>query len=173
MAALVAPVASQRGVPAFLLPWNTTREPCPSLRGFPWSGRLTSLRNGWALAPAPARSAGHRRGSPPREQTCSTRAESPRVYSGANEMRHVPSARRNLRNRNTLPSPRPDVSPPAPCRTSFSFPDFPVDISPRPGQVVVPKAWGCSSVGRALEWHSRGRQFNSVQLHHARSRVPQ
>ena len=25
--------------------------------------------------------------------------------------------------------------------------------------------WGCSSVGRALEWHSRGRQFNSVQLH--------
>ena len=22
-----------------------------------------------------------------------------------------------------------------------------------------------SSVGRALEWHSRGRQFNSVQLH--------
>ena len=26
--------------------------------------------------------------------------------------------------------------------------------------------WGCSSVGRALEWHSRGRQFNSVHLHH-------
>ena len=24
---------------------------------------------------------------------------------------------------------------------------------------------GCSSVGRALEWHSRGREFNSPQLH--------
>ena len=26
--------------------------------------------------------------------------------------------------------------------------------------------WGCSSVGRALEWHSRGQEFNSLQLHH-------
>jgi hypothetical protein len=25
--------------------------------------------------------------------------------------------------------------------------------------------WGCSSVGRALEWHSRGPGFNSPQLH--------
>ena len=25
--------------------------------------------------------------------------------------------------------------------------------------------WGCSSVGRALEWHSRGQEFNSPQLH--------
>ena len=25
--------------------------------------------------------------------------------------------------------------------------------------------WGCSSVGRALEWHSRGRQFDPDQLH--------
>ncbi len=25
--------------------------------------------------------------------------------------------------------------------------------------------WGCSSVGRALEWHSRGRGFDSLQLH--------
>ena len=24
---------------------------------------------------------------------------------------------------------------------------------------------GCSSVGRALEWHSRGQEFNSPQLH--------
>ena len=24
---------------------------------------------------------------------------------------------------------------------------------------------GCSSVGRALEWHSRGQEFNSLQLH--------
>ena len=26
--------------------------------------------------------------------------------------------------------------------------------------------WGCSSVGRALEWHSRGRRFDPDQLHH-------
>jgi hypothetical protein len=30
---------------------------------------------------------------------------------------------------------------------------------------LTPPRWGCSSVGRALEWHSRGRRFNSVQLH--------
>ena len=27
------------------------------------------------------------------------------------------------------------------------------------------RRWGCSSVGRALEWHSRGRRFDPVQLH--------
>ena len=27
---------------------------------------------------------------------------------------------------------------------------------------------GCSSVGRALEWHSRGQEFNSPQLHQKR-----
>src|SRR5208283_2002644 len=27
------------------------------------------------------------------------------------------------------------------------------------------RCWGCSSVGRALEWHSRGRRFDPVQLH--------
>ena len=25
--------------------------------------------------------------------------------------------------------------------------------------------WGCSSVGRALEWHSRGQRFDPAQLH--------
>jgi hypothetical protein len=30
---------------------------------------------------------------------------------------------------------------------------------------------GCSSVGRALEWHSRGRQFDPDQLHHVCNRV--
>ena len=30
-------------------------------------------------------------------------------------------------------------------------------------QVVL--FWGCSSVGRALEWHSRGQGFDSPQLH--------
>src|SRR6266545_5365092 len=27
-------------------------------------------------------------------------------------------------------------------------------------------AWGCSSAGRAPEWHSGGRRFDPVQLHH-------
>ena len=31
----------------------------------------------------------------------------------------------------------------------------------KPGESV----WGCSSVGRALEWHSRGRRFDPDQLH--------
>ena len=30
---------------------------------------------------------------------------------------------------------------------------------------IVIGPWGCSSVGRALEWHSRGRGFNSLHLH--------
>ena len=29
--------------------------------------------------------------------------------------------------------------------------------------------WGCSSVGRALEWHSRGQGFDSPQLHHKKA----
>ena len=33
------------------------------------------------------------------------------------------------------------------------------------------RPWGCSSVGRAPEWHSGGRRFDPVQLHqHRRSR---
>ena len=30
--------------------------------------------------------------------------------------------------------------------------------------------WGCSSAGRALEWHSRGRQFDPVHLHQKKFR---
>ena len=30
---------------------------------------------------------------------------------------------------------------------------------------IMPFAWGCSSVGRALRSHRRGRQFESGQLH--------
>ena len=33
--------------------------------------------------------------------------------------------------------------------------------------------WGCSSVGRALEWHSRGQEFNSPQLHQKKQGRPQ
>ena len=32
----------------------------------------------------------------------------------------------------------------------------------------VAAVWGCSSVGRALEWHSRGQGFDSPRLHLAR-----
>ena len=31
--------------------------------------------------------------------------------------------------------------------------------------MIVTKTWGCSSVGRALEWHSRGQGFDSPHLH--------
>ena len=31
--------------------------------------------------------------------------------------------------------------------------------------VVYRRQWGRSSVGRALEWHSRGRQFDPDRLH--------
>src|ERR1017187_1136148 len=36
------------------------------------------------------------------------------------------------------------------------------------GSYSVPRKgrWGCSSAGRAPEWHSGGRQFDPVQLHH-------
>ncbi len=40
----------------------------------------------------------------------------------------------------------------------------PVD-NPRGFGQEPTSAWGCSSVGRALEWHSRGQEFNSPQLH--------
>ena len=30
---------------------------------------------------------------------------------------------------------------------------------------IITKQWGCSSVGRALEWHSRGRRFDPDHLH--------
>ena len=31
--------------------------------------------------------------------------------------------------------------------------------------------WGCSAVGSAREWHSRGRRFNPGQLHHTKLRL--
>ena len=31
--------------------------------------------------------------------------------------------------------------------------------------------WGCSSVGRALEWHSRGQRFDPAQLHTLNQRL--
>ena len=31
--------------------------------------------------------------------------------------------------------------------------------------LLIKYKWGRSSVGRALEWHSRGRRFDPVRLH--------
>ena len=31
--------------------------------------------------------------------------------------------------------------------------------------IITPLSWGCSSLGRALEWHSRGKGFDPPHLH--------
>ena len=33
--------------------------------------------------------------------------------------------------------------------------------------VIIWKAWGYSSAGRAFEWHSKGQRFDPAYLHHA------
>ena len=51
---------------------------------------------------------------------------------------------------------------------------FPLDIS-RGGRYNnravsnTAAAWGCSSPGRALEWHSRGKGFDPPHLHHQKA----
>ena len=35
----------------------------------------------------------------------------------------------------------------------------------RPAHKDSAKSWGCSSIGRALAWHARGRGFEAPQLH--------
>ena len=42
-----------------------------------------------------------------------------------------------------------------------------VDIIIRHFEVHGP--WGCSSLGRALEWHSRGKGFDPPHLHHKKA----
>ena len=37
--------------------------------------------------------------------------------------------------------------------------------NPSSCKILLPR-WGCSSVGRTLDWQSRGRGFKSHQLHH-------
>jgi hypothetical protein len=32
-------------------------------------------------------------------------------------------------------------------------------------RILPAEFWGCSSIGRALEWHSRGHRFKPDQLH--------
>ena len=54
---------------------------------------------------------------------------------------------------------------------SYSFLKIGVDIwfmicynNQAPRETVL-KTWGCSSPGRALEWHSRGKGFDPPHLH--------
>ena len=46
-------------------------------------------------------------------------------------------------------------------------------LQPRDPAIACATRRGCSSVGRALEWHSRGRRFDPAQLHHAESQHSQ
>jgi hypothetical protein len=39
-------------------------------------------------------------------------------------------------------------------------------LTANPTPRYTSKSWGCSSAGRALEWHSRGQGFDPPQLHH-------
>src|SRR6185312_12571388 len=45
-------------------------------------------------------------------------------------------------------------------------------LAAQPPERERQREWGHSSVGRALEWHSRGRRFDSVWLHHLPKRRP-
>jgi hypothetical protein len=35
---------------------------------------------------------------------------------------------------------------------------------------VNASSWACGAVGSALPWHGRGREFESLQVHHAAAR---
>jgi hypothetical protein len=45
-----------------------------------------------------------------------------------------------------------------------------IDVYPGASQSAA-GLWGHSSVGRALEWHSRGRRFDSAWLHQTNQRL--
>jgi hypothetical protein len=68
--------------------------------------------------------------------------------------------RRPLGNRVTRPR-RPDLS----LRPA-------VDLCSGGTRITPHKGWGCSSPGRAPEWHSGGKGFDSPQLHHHFPRHP-
>ena len=58
-------------------------------------------------------------------------------------------------------------APPRVCRNQVRrerAPDH--SLQPKGAAIGCATRRGCSSVGRALEWHSRGRGFDSPQLHH-------
>src|SRR5215831_13331650 len=51
------------------------------------------------------------------------------------------------------------------ARVAHALPERPAPGNLAPNRRLEP-AWGCSSAGRALDWQSRGRRFDPVQLHH-------
>ena len=63
----------------------------------------------------------------------------------------------NAMLRRDFPLPQQNNVPPAHLAISAVSPCY-----------NMPCPWGYSSVGRALEWHSRGQGFDSPYLHHAR-----
>ena len=50
------------------------------------------------------------------------------------------------------------------CKKPLTFSGSTAIISKSSG--TTPNPWGCSSLGRALEWHSRGKGFDPPHLHH-------
>ena len=82
----------------------------------------------------------------------------PRGGGGGRGRCHRPDRRRHRGRRRDLSQRRP--APTIETRAALGG-EFPA-VTQRRGL-----AWGHSSVGRALEWHSRGRRFDSAWLHHA------
>ena len=50
------------------------------------------------------------------------------------------------------------------CLYQKCYTNFPLDGTDR--FVSINRHWGCSSVGRALVWQTRGHGFDPRQLHH-------
>lgn len=63
----------------------------------------------------------------------------------------------------------PALAPFLDCRGKavVALPLFRKDFRLFPSQAT----WGCSAVGSAREWHSRGRRFNPGQLHQTNLRL--
>ena len=79
----------------------------------------------------------------------------PRGGGGGRGRRLRPDRRRHRGRRRGL---RPRAGP--------DYRDAAASAATRPRSIPTPRpAWGHSSVGRALEWHSRGRRFDSAWLH--------
>ena len=60
-----------------------------------------------------------------------------------------------------------DLSGSTEWTTGSKWPDVAIRAA---GGTIPGPPWGRSSIGRALEWHSRGKGFDSPQLHHPFSR---
>ena len=116
---------------------------------------------------------------PPEEEgTGDAEAEGDERWRSQAPKKTIPSSRRRKRNRATSPtsSARSSRKTRNPKSTELLGPVLePIGSNTpicRGAFVASPHshshrrhAWGCSSVGRALEWHSRGRRFDSAWLH--------